>query len=213
MDLLQASAVAFQKLTGSDYVITARKREHTIRVSVFFETGHFFHLIGLSKLRDIPVLNNKNKGNVFQRILNGEITYDTISKSAFFEAIRDRIYYFSELETLLNNEIILKFNQNKAHSLIHATMLLYRKQDDVYLHLFLTPKDSQNDILIPCSFFPRNDNKYILHQEVYKVIQIERIQHPEIQRPLFDRIITQARRQADEQTDKSHVKHPSREER
>lgn len=212
MDLLQASAIAFQELTGSDYVITARKKDHTIRVSVFFETGQFFHLIGLSKLRDLPVLNNRNKGNVFQRILNGEITYDTVRKSTFFESIRDRIYYFSELETLLNNEIILKFNQNKAHSLIHATMLLYRKQEDIYLHLFLTPKNSQNDILIPCSFFPRSDNKYILHQEVYKVILIERIHHPEIQRSLSDRI-TQARSQVDVQTEKSHVKRPSREER
>lgn len=31
--------------------------------------------------------------------------------------------------------------------------------------------------MIPCYFFPRKDNKYIAHQEVYKIINIEKIEH------------------------------------
>lgn len=179
MDILRDCALNFQKLFGVDYQITAVKEQKEISVVVYFSEEHFHHLIGLNKLRDIEGLQG-NRTQVFTNILNGKLTYDDIRNSAFIETVNERIKYFTQLESLLQNEIVIKFDKRKAHSTINATMLLYQKQDDVYLHLFLTSKNGNSEILIPCSFFPRKDNMYIVHQEVYKVVEIKKVDHIDI---------------------------------
>lgn len=187
MDLLKESALAFQRLIGSDYIITAQKGEKRICLTIYFERSQYLHLIGLNKLSDIPIFKG-NSRSVFQNILDGKITYETIRQSAFFESIRERILFFPEIESLLYNEIILRFDQRKAYSTICATMLLYRKQDDTYLHLFLIRDKAKADTLVPCSFFPRKDNKYIQRQQVYKILSVRKVEHPPVGKSLEDRI-------------------------
>lgn len=101
MDILKECDLSFQKLFGTDYVISAQKADSIIHVTVVFTAKQFFHLIGLNKLIDIPVLNNPSKQNVFERILNGNVTYNTIKNSAFIESVNERMKYFFQIESLL----------------------------------------------------------------------------------------------------------------
>ncbi len=177
MDLLKESALTFQRLVGSDYFITAQRGQAVIHLTIYFEQGQFVHLVGLSKLIDLPNLSGRSKQSLFHSILNDEITYESIRKSAFFDLISERIHCFPQIESLLDSKVVLKFNRHKAHSGINASMLLYRRQGDTYLHLFLAPDRSKTDVFVPCSFFPRDDGKYIEHQEIYKIIDIQKIGH------------------------------------
>lgn len=61
-----------------------------------------------------------------------------LSPRAFIESVYDRIQYFSKLHELLDNDIILKYDKRKAYSAISATMMVHKKYDEVYLHLFST---------------------------------------------------------------------------
>jgi len=177
MDILKECALSFQRLFGNDYIFTAAKNTHTINFRVYFESGQFPHLLGLNKLRDTPEILSQRKSSIFESILADKITYDTIKGSSFIDEISGRIQYFSQISTLLNSDIVLKFDNRKAYSTIHAKALIYQKFEDTYLHLFLNSKGDKHDILIPCSFFPRNDRKYIEHQEVYKILSIQKVPH------------------------------------
>lgn len=177
LDKLIECALLYKQLIGTDYVISAQKSNNVIKVITYFSEANFFHLLGIQKLVDVPELKTLNKANVFEMIISGKITYDTISSSVFIESVDERIQYFSKLHELLDNDIILKYDKRKAYSDISATMMVYKKYDEVYLHLFFNSRDDKSQVMIPCSFFPRKDNKYIAHQEVYKIIGIEKIEH------------------------------------
>ncbi|WP_172611249.1 PBECR4 domain-containing protein [Eubacterium limosum] len=179
MDRLKECAERFKQYLNIDYQITAVRKEKELCFKVFFQKSNFHHLAGLHKLTDLPHISRvRNKGGVFHDVLKSGLSYAEISKSCYIGEVDKRIKYFDKIESLFEKEIILKFDSRKAYSTIQATMLLYDKIDNTYLHLFLNvfEENSPDNIkLIPCSFFSSDNRKYIDGQEVYKIKKLEKI--------------------------------------
>lgn len=79
MDLLLQRALAFEKITYYKYKYTMARRGKQYIFEIDFRKSDFHHLIGLKKLIDIEAVDD-DREIVFDRILNGEITHDTLIK-------------------------------------------------------------------------------------------------------------------------------------
>lgn len=165
---LQELAIYFEQFLYHQYLLTIGKRNKTLFLKLSFQADQFFHLIGLQKLTDLP--QPRNKFAFFENAKSGQIHTD-ITKSMYFPEIENRLKYFKRIENLLKQDIIIRFDKRKAYTSIHAQALLYEKYQNHYIHLFFTL--SQNNLYHPCSFFYHTDSKYIVNQEVYKILDLQ----------------------------------------
>ena len=178
MDKLRECALSYEKLFNFNYKIKAAKNGKVLDLTIFFLAEHFYHLIGLQKLADVPLLSNKkiSKKSLFHDIIQGKLTYEDIKDSYYIKELDARVLYFHEMESLIfnkTNKIIVKYNKNKAFSGIEATILLFNQKENVYIHLFLRPLNyKDNQLLIPCSFFPSKDSTHLDRQEKYTILDI-----------------------------------------
>ncbi len=174
MDILQECAVSFEKLFHKNYVITAGRKGKLVTITIIFQAEHFHHLIGLHKLIDLPQISKaKNKTIIFHNVKSAKITYDEIKSSIYIEEVDQRMKYFTNIENLLNSKIIIKFDKRKAYTSINAKFLIYELYEGIYIHLFFEPKNQE--LHIPCAFFPREDAKFVNQQEIFTVLKIEKV--------------------------------------
>lgn len=86
-DILWDSANEFLKIKDSDYLFTAAKNGKAINISLRILQQDYTHIIGLDHLSDKPRLNTRNskiKSYVFDDIISGKITLNSISTSKYF---------------------------------------------------------------------------------------------------------------------------------
>lgn len=139
MDKLQERAYSFKRLLDYEYkIILGRKGEKT-ELTINFEKSDFPHLIGFHKLTD--VLNgNMATEKLFDRCINGKISYNLIAQSRFFAKLGNRFEYFNKLEEMLDsNDIIFKCNTKNmsAYSKIIADFELKNIYDELIFYLFI----------------------------------------------------------------------------
>ena len=177
MDLLYLSACAFQNLLHKQYNVIIGYKGKTTDISFYFLPSHYYHLIGLHKLSDIPKINGglKIKMSILSNVLNKKITYEDIKKSSFIQEISERISYSTNIKDIIDSickgKIILGFN-GKQITRIKADFLIPQNYSNGYLHLFLNHEDKKN-LYVPCSFFFRNNDKYILGQKKFSTLSFE----------------------------------------
>lgn len=172
-DKLKTCAIAYRNLLNTEYAITAKKKNKIVDITLYFKKEHFFHLIGLNKLTDIQALRN-NKTKIFDKILSGEITYETIKKSVHFNDMSERLEHFPSLENILDDyELMIKFNSNKTKSKIKAKYIIYFIKNDVVIHYFVDESVEENKYF-GRTFFPRNDKAYLCDNP-YVIINKEKI--------------------------------------
>lgn len=144
MDKLQERALSFKNLLHYEYKIILGRKGKTTELILDFEKNDFPHLIGLHKLTD--VLNgNIATEKLFENCLTGKISYETISKSEFFQKLGNRFEYFNKLETMLdNNDIIFKCNTDKmsTFSKIIADFELKNICEELIFYLFIEKRYS-----------------------------------------------------------------------
>lgn len=105
MDKLQERALSFKKLIDYEYKIILGRKGKKTELVINFEKTDFPHLVGLHKLTD--VLNgNIATEKLFDDCLTGKVSYNTISKSEFFQKLGNRFEYFDKLETMLDRNDI-----------------------------------------------------------------------------------------------------------
>lgn len=111
------------------------------------------HLLGLNKLIDFDVivkLNDKTNyrvtsKNIYRDLVRENMTYDTISRSSYFDKIEERIKYFHHVENLVFEKVIIDFDKSKLKKTkIKADILLYKKVDNNELILCLVKNDKGN---------------------------------------------------------------------
>ena len=179
MDILQESALSFQKLFEFDYHVKAGKKGKLFEVTLFFNSSNFHHLLGLHKLKDLPnISNHTNKSSLFKSIIDGSITHADIKTSLNYDEIDMRLNNFNRIENILkiDNEVVIKFDQHKAHTTIDANFLIYEHFNNDYLHLFFGPFNQEfPNKLVPRSFIIRNDTQYIDMQERYTLLEVKQI--------------------------------------
>lgn len=179
MDILQQAALSFQKLFEFDYHVKAGRKGKLFEVTLFFNSDNFHHLLGLHKLNDLPNISaHTNKASLFKNIIDGSLTHADIKMSLNYNEIDKRLTNFDRVENILkiDNEVILRFDQNKAHTSIDANLLIYEHFNNDYLHLFFGPFNTEYpNKLVPKSFIIRNDMQYINRQERYTLLAVEQV--------------------------------------
>ena len=86
MDKLQNCVKAFEKLLDVEYHIIIGRKGRSVELRIVFSKWDFHHLMGLGKLKDLRIAK-KNREIVFNEILNGQITYQSICASRYLSLI------------------------------------------------------------------------------------------------------------------------------
>lgn len=172
MDKLLLCAQAYQKLLDYEYEMTIVSKKKLINLTLFFESSHFMHLIGLHKLTDLQ-FQRTDKKNVIEKIINCEITYENICKSAYFGEIEERIELFILLERILdNNDLVIRYNKGKVRgTAVEASFVIVYKHENRKLHYFIDFDGEER--FYGRTFFVRagTDDKYIAGQQKFKVLK------------------------------------------
>lgn len=178
MDKLKESAKAFALLFDKEYHIKAGRKGKIIEFTINFKKSDFFHLAGLHKLKDISSLvsASASKEDIFDKILNEEITYEQLSKSVYFENVKGRIENLSRLELLLDQgQFVFKFCQQKVKGcFINADYVFYFDNSFPEVYFFIVERNDEMDRFTGTSFFQRQDDKYIARQTKYTVLYISK---------------------------------------
>lgn len=139
MDLLQACAVAFERLLPYQYHMIIGRKGRKLEFTISFDRSDFHHLAGLHKLTDNVRFLTGQRAAIMQEILSGKLTLSQARQSAFFQQMESRLKPLVHLEEFLDsNEIIFRYN-SKIHtfSLIQADYLLQNNFQENPVYLFL----------------------------------------------------------------------------
>ena len=102
MDKLLKCAKAFEKLLEIQYRTIIGRKGKTVELVTGFSKLDFHHLMGLGKLKDLRIAK-QNRGSVFDKIVNGNTTYETLTKSRYLTQIENRFEPLVLIEQLLDD--------------------------------------------------------------------------------------------------------------
>lgn len=172
MDPLFNSASKFNALTQHEYRFTIGRKGKTRDLRVTFSTDDFHHLAGLHKIRDNDFFRTAKRSKVFDAIMDGSITDQTLQKSRYYEEVFERIELVGNLQTLLeSSEIVFRFSNKRLpfYSKIEADYLLECTYNGV-VFIFLIASDEPDSYRCK-SLFYKSTRDYSLGQERYTLLQ------------------------------------------
>lgn len=171
---IQNACRAFNNLLHFEYEICLAKKKTLIKISLYFQKKDFHHLAGLHYLKDRPELRS-DRTKIFDKILEDEVFAERIQKSDNYPKIKERVFYLSKLEELLDSdETVFKYNRNEAiFSRINADFLLKNANFERTIFTFIKLEDDGKYICN--SFFPESDYDYSKNQISWKVISKKKI--------------------------------------
>ena len=174
-DLLREAATFYRdNLSNKRFELIIGRKGQNKRLELLFLPCHFYHLIGLHKLADIPRLR-RSPDNIFREILSGRISYNDIEKSVFIDQITNRMVYHKDLFNILNAESLFFKSLHGKFKGIYADCVLTKSTEDSlgYSFLFLAKQDS---VHFPCSFFTRDEmREYTKEGTKWNIISIKEI--------------------------------------
>lgn len=138
MDKLQKCAKAFEKLLEIQYRIIIGRKGKTAELVIGFSKLDFHHLMGLGKLKDLRIAK-QNRGSVFDEIIIGSTTYETLAKSRYLPQIENRFEPLALIEQLLDdNRLVFRYNAKlNQFSLIEADYLLSTPLENSDIYIFI----------------------------------------------------------------------------
>lgn len=175
MDKLYEIAKFYEEnLDNRRFLLKAGKKGKILELNILFTSEQFKHLVGLHKLEDIPETKFGSR-RIYRNILNGDLKYETIKSSKYYEQIEKRLEYFFGLKTtLFSNELMIKSLKGDFYKIIADFMLT--KKDSKYgnAHLFL--KNTEESIVLPVTYIIQEDNRYLENMpNKWKVLSVEEI--------------------------------------
>lgn len=213
MDKLQKIASNYKLLLNKQYIFEIARKQKIIQFMLTFEKSDLSHLMGLHKLTDIAGLQREHrKSQIFEEILNGNISNDLIKHSRFYDKIYIRMDYLENLEDILDsNQIIFKYMEKSNQiSRIEADYLLQNAHKTDIIYIFLNERTGmeKTDLPVMCcrSFFPMDRLDYTKNQPSYtllKKIKIDTVTGKKIVQYDRNRILTQAKQVSSEPERKS----------
>lgn len=135
----------------------------------------FHHLMGLGKLKDLRI-STQNRENVFAEILDGNITYSSISSSKYIKQIENQFIPLAHIEQIFdNNKLIFRYNERRFQfSMIEADYLLSTPFLANEIYIFIKKKKFDN--LYFCrSFFQKEGKDYTIGQPKFTLLKKEKI--------------------------------------
>lgn len=174
MDKLTGCVAAFEKLLNIQYRIIVGRKGKATELCIGFSKLDFHHLMGLGKLKDLRIAT-RNRGIVFDEILSGKTTYETISKSRYIHLIENRFYPLAQIEKLFDdNRLVFRYNKKiNRFSLIEADYLLSTPCEGADIYIFLA-KQADNGHYFCRSFFPKEQKDYTKGQAIYTMLYKEK---------------------------------------
>lgn len=175
MDLLMTCAFHYQKLINYKYQFTLGRKGKLTKIVLGFSETDFHHLAGLHKLRDTNIAR-ANRSAIFRQILDGHITYHTLTKSRFLPTIQSRLDSLPYLESLLDaNQLVFRYNKNSyPYSAIEGEFLLKMGVGTLFGIIFLFLDRSEQGIYFCRSFFPMERADYTKGQLQYTLLKKEK---------------------------------------
>lgn len=175
MDQLLECAQAFQKLLDIQYRIIIGRKGKMVELCIGFSKIDFHHLMGLGKLKDLRIAK-RNRETVFNDILCGRTTYETIAQSHYIDLIQNRFSPFLQLQQLFdNNQLIFRYNSKlNQFSLIEADYLLSTPYEENDVYVFIANSEECGHYYCR-SFFPKEKKDYTRGQAVYTMLFKEKI--------------------------------------
>lgn len=173
MDKLQNCVKAFEKLLDVEYHIIIGRKGRSVELRIVFSKWDFHHLMGLGKLKDLRIAK-KNREIVFNEILNGQITYQSICASRYLSLIENRFIPLTCIEHLFDdNHLVFRYHKKRNQfSFIEADYLLSTPLYGNDIYIFIAVKDDGNYFCR--SFFPREKTDYAKGQEIYTLLYKEK---------------------------------------
>lgn len=182
MDLLRESAVGFCELMEYQYHFKIARKNILKEFILNFEKEDFYHLAGLHKLKDVSQVQNRKHAIVFQNIIDGKITQDTIKNSDVYNDVSCRLMPLINLKNSIeNNQIVFQYIENNIKfSRIQADYLVEyaNKPDVVFLFLRERNKEICDDITKVCceSIFTKSKERdFTIGQPVYTLLYKSKI--------------------------------------
>ena len=167
----------FKKIMDYEYYFSIGRKGKLKEITLGFSNTDFHHLAGLHKLKDTHIAH-ANRSTIFQQILDGRITYDTLTKSQFLPEIQSRLEALPNLESLLDeNQLVFRYNpQIYPHSSIQSEFLLKMGTGTVLgiAFLFLDCIEPEQNIYFCRSFFPFEQTDYAKGQMQYTLLKKEK---------------------------------------
>ncbi len=178
MDRLQETVLTYQSIMQTHYYFEIAKKNKKHEFILTFEKEDFFHMAGLHKLKDVTTLQIKmSKGIIFDKIRDGNITFDQIENSYFYQDIEKRFSYLVKIQELLDsNQIVFQYLESKNRaSHIKAEYLLEEGYNADVIYFFLNERTNAEKGQIPVmccrSFFPMNQLDYSRNQPSYTLLK------------------------------------------
>lgn len=171
MDKLQKCAKAFEKLLEIQYRIIIGRKGKTVELVIGFSKLDFHHLMGLGKLKDLRIAK-QNRGSVFDEIIIGSTTYETLAKSRYLPQIENRFEPLALIEQLLDdNRLVFRYNAKlNQFSLIEADYLLSTPLENSDIYIFIAEHKDTGKYFCR-SFFPKEKKDYTEGQPRYTINQ------------------------------------------
>ena len=172
MDELQQTAVEFSKLFNKDFIYEI---DDGLKMKLIFAPGHFHHLLGLNKLKDIDMVakSPQNSANyIYGNIYNGSVTLNDVKKSRFFDEIELRFRHFKQINVIAESaKVIYQFDPAliKSEKLKAGCILFKMSNDNMYLNLLIKIDDAKGGFYVPYTFIPRLADDYIRSQKEMRV--------------------------------------------
>lgn len=135
-----------------------------------FQKEAFPHLIGLHKLKDIPLLarfNNPKEKMIgakylLGKIRQGKLTEKDICNSKYYKEIEERYQRFSfdNLMSILYTDSIVKFNVNllKNSKLYNTKYIFYEKEKQGYRQLCIKENSVDEKYYVESFFYEKSDD-------------------------------------------------------
>lgn len=174
MDKLQKCAKAFENLLEIQYRIIIGRKGKTVELVIGFSKLDFHHLMGLGKLKDLRIAK-QNRGSVFDEIITGITTYETLTKSRYLAQIENRFEPLALVEQLLDdNRLVFRYNTKlNQFSLIEADYLLSTPFENSDIYIFIAEHKDTGKYFCR-SFFPKEKKDYTEGQPRYTMLYKEK---------------------------------------
>ena len=155
--LYQTASFYKDNLANRRFKITVKRKNEELCIELLFLPCHFYHLVGLHKLTDLPFLKRGSE-NIYREILSQKITYSDINKSEHIHEMSDRLIYHKEMLHLLDAKSLYFKSLHGHFKNISADCVLTNTitMNERYSFLFMS---RNKNVYFPCSFFTRNEQR------------------------------------------------------
>lgn len=170
--LYQAVKFYNDNLAGRKFEIIAGKNLKQSTQIVSFQVEHFHHILGLHKLKDVPLVQRPAR-KVYHEILTGKITYNDIASSIYLQEMQDRLTYHRELLNIFSVDSLYFKSLKGEFYTIKADCFLCSEIISHSLYSFLFTKMDST----PVTFFTRHErDSYIRNSIKWTVLSIRELE-------------------------------------